>query len=126
RVDAPLVARAVMRDLADPVHDRIAQLEALALHVDLGAEDVLPFLELARAHAAEEVEVLLDAPIAIGARDARLVEIAAVLADLLEALAVDVGLPLADELLGPLVELLEVVGRELHLAVPLEAEPAHV
>ena len=53
-------------------------------------------------------------------------ERAAVLADLLGRQVVDVGLAGLDQLDGPLVELLEVVGGEVQVLAPVEAEPAHV
>ena len=53
-------------------------------------------------------------------------ERAAVLADLVGGLVVDVGLAAFDEVDGPVVELLEVVGRVVEVLAPVEAEPAHV
>ena len=51
---------------------------------------------------------------------------AAVLADLIGREVVDVRLARADELLGPLVELLEVVAGVIEVLAPVEAEPADV
>src|SRR4029453_6849310 len=48
----------------------------------------------------------------------RLGQRAAVLPDLLGREVVDVGKPAADQLLGPLVELLEVVGGEVEMPAP--------
>src|SRR5207244_8828463 len=66
-VDAPGVTRAVMRGLADAVHDRIAQVDVARGHVDLRAQGLGAVVELARAHAGEEVQVLLDRAIAVWA-----------------------------------------------------------
>ena len=44
----------------------------------------------------------------------------------LRRLVVDIGLAGLDQLLGPLVELLEVVGGVKQVLAPVEAEPAHV
>ena len=126
RIDAPGVAGALMRGLADPVHDRIAQVDVAGRHVDLGAQHARAVRELAGAHAPEQVEIFLDGSIAIRALAARLGERAAVLAHLVGGQAVDVGLARLDELLGPLVELLEVVGRVKQVLAPVEAEPADV
>ncbi len=125
RVDAPLVAGAVMRGVEDAVHHRIAHVEVGRGHVDLGAEDAAAVGELAVLHADEEVEIFFDGPVAIGAVLAGLGEGAAVLADLVGGEVVDVGLAGLDELQGPLVELAEVVGGVAE-ALPLEAEPADV
>ena len=48
------------------------------------------------------------------------------LADLVGRQVVDVGLAVADQLDGPVVELLEVVGRVVEVLAPVEAEPADV
>src|SRR6266540_2577206 len=53
-------------------------------------------------------------------------DVAAVLGDLLGRQVVHVRLALHDELLGPLVELVEVVGGVELAALPVGAEPAHV
>ena len=115
-----------MRRLANPVHHRIAHVDVARRHVDLGAQHVRAVLELARAHAAEQIEVLVDRAIAIRALAAGLGERAAILAHLVGRQAVDVRLAVADELLGPLIELLEIVGRVIEVLAPVEAEPADV
>ncbi len=126
RIDAPRVARAVVVLAPDAVHHRVAQVLVGRFHVDLRPEHVRSVGELAGAHALEEVEVLGHRPVAVGAHAARLVEAAAALAHLFERLAVDVRLARFDELEGDLVELLEVVRREVQARTPVEAEPAHV
>ena len=82
--------------------------------------------ELARAHPREQVEVLLDRPVAPRAVAAGLGQRAAVLADLVGGQVVDVGLAGPDEVHRPVVELLEVVGRVVEVLAPVEAEPADV
>ena len=110
RVDAPLVARAMVRGVEDAVHDRVAHVEVGRGHVDLRPQGPRAVGELARPHAAEEIEVLFDGAVAIGAVAARRGERAAVLADLVGGEVADVGLAGEDHLLGPLVELVEIVG----------------
>ena len=73
---------------------RIAQVDVARGHVDLRAQHARAVRELAGAHALEQVEVLLGRAVAPGAVRARLGERAAVLADLLGAEVVDVGLAL--------------------------------
>src|SRR3990167_8681174 len=48
----------LMRGLADPVHDGIAQVDVAGGHVDLGAQGLGAVLELAPAHALEEIQAL--------------------------------------------------------------------
>ena len=83
RVDAPGVAGAVVLRVQDAVEHRVAQVDVGRRHVDLRAQDARAVRELAGAHAREQVEVLVDRPVAARARPARLGERAAVLADLL-------------------------------------------
>jgi hypothetical protein len=49
-----------------------------------------------------------------------------VLPDLIGREIVHIGLAGADQVPGPVVELLEVVGGEVEVLAPVEAEPAHV
>ena len=96
-------------------------------HVDLGAQHARAVRELAGAHAAEQVEVLLDArargnglfcPGSVSVpRAARISS---------WRLVVDIGLAGADQMLGPIVEPLEIVRRVIEVLAPVEAEPAHV
>src|SRR5581483_3472026 len=95
-------------------------------HVDLCPEHSGAVRELPRAHALEQVEVLIDRTVAPGAVLARLRERAAVLPDLVGGQVVDVGLAGLDQVYGPVVELVEVVGGEVEMLAPVEAEPADV
>ena len=124
-VDAPLVTGVVVVAEADPVHDRVAHLHVLVLHVDLGAEHLRALVELAGPHAAEEVEVHLDAAVAVRGLDAGVAVAAALRGDGLAVLVVDVREAGGDQVLGPLVQGREVVGRMQH-ARRLVAEPLDV
>ena len=126
RVDAPLVAGALMRNFADSIERRVAQVDVRRRHVDLRAQHALAFLEVAALHAFEQAQVLLDRAVAVRAVPAGLGERAAMLADLLRRQMIDVREPFLDELDGVLVDLREVVGRVPQPVVPVEAEPAHV
>ena len=72
RIDAPRRAGARMRGVQDAVEHRVAQVDVAGRHVDLGAQHARAVGELAGAHAAEQVEILRDAAVAIGAVAARL------------------------------------------------------
>ena len=125
RIDAPGVAGAVVRRVADPVQRRIAHVEVRRRHVDLGAQHVRAVGELVGAHPREQIEVLRHRSIAVRAVPARLGQRAAVRAHLVGAQAVDVRLALLDQLDGELIQPLEVV-RRVELGVPREAEPRDV
>ena len=126
RIDAPRVAGPLMRDLANAVHHGIAQVEVRRAHIDLRAQRPAAVVELARAHAREEIEVLLHGPVAVGTLAPGLRQRAARLAHLLRGEVVDVRLAGLDELHRPLVERLEVVAGVMEVLAPVEAEPAHV
>ena len=126
RIDRPVDAGARMARVEDAVEHRVAEVDVARGHVDLGAQHPRAVRELAGPHAAEEVEVLLDAPLAEGAVRARLGQRPARQPHLLLRLVVDIGLAGPDQVLGPLVELLEIVGGVVEVLAPVEAEPAHV
>ena len=95
-------------------------------HVDLGAQHARAVGKFARPHATEEVETLGHRAVAKRAVLAWLVEVAAVLADLLGRQVVDVGLAVLDQDLGQPVDLIEVVRGIERLTVPTETQPGHV
>ena len=66
RVDAPRIAGPVMVGVPDAVQHRVAHRDVGRRHVDLRPQDVRAIRELAGPHPAEEIQVLLDAAIAIG------------------------------------------------------------
>ena len=72
RIDAPRVAGPVVGGVADPVERRVAHVEVRRRHVDLRAQHVRAVGEFAGPHPREQVEVLVDRPIAVRAVAARL------------------------------------------------------
>ena len=111
--------------MADPVQRRIAHVEVRRRHVDLRAKHVRAVGELSRPHAREQIEVLFDRAVAIRTVATGLGQRPAVLANLVGAQAVDVRVPLFDQLHRELIEAFEVVGR-VELGVPREAEPRDI
>ena len=92
RVDAPLVAGAVMLGVEDAVHDGVAHVEVGRRHVDFGAQGARAIRKFAGLHACEQVEILFDAAIAVRAFLAGFGEGAAVFADLVGGEVADVRL----------------------------------
>ena len=125
RVDAPVVARAVVVAAQDAVERGIAHQHVGRGHVDLGAQNARAVREFAIAHALEEIKVLLDAAVAVGAVDAGSGEGAAVFAHLLAGLIVHVSHALADEVACDLVELFKEIRGEVQF-VPRKAQPFNV
>ncbi len=126
RIDRPGGAGARMRRLDDPVERRIAHVDVAGRHVDLGAQHAGAVFKLAGLHAAEQVEVLLDAAVAERAVPAGLGQRAARDPHRLRRLVVDIGLAGFDEQFGPFIQPVEIVGGVIEVLAPIEAQPAHV
>ncbi len=126
RVDAPGVAGARVLGVQDAVEHGIAQVEVGRGHVNPGPQHARAVGELAALHALEQVEVLGDRAVAVGAVASRLGQCATVLANFLGAQVVHIGQALVDQVNGPLVKLLEVVGGVEEAVFPVRAQPAHV
>ena len=118
------IAGTVVVSAQDPVEDRIAHIQVRGGHVDFRAQHMGPVLEISGSHVGEQIQILLNRPMAIRAFTTRFGKGAAVLSDLLGTEAVDVGLVFPDQLHGIIIELLEVIrGRVLPIA-PVESQPA--
>src|SRR5690554_6254005 len=91
RIDAPLGAGALVRNLADPIERRVAEIDIRRRHVDLSAQYTLAFIEFPAPHALEKVEVLVDRPVAIGALSPWLGQRTAILPNLLCGQMIDIG-----------------------------------
>jgi hypothetical protein len=126
RVDVPVAARPVVGRVDDPVHHRVAHVHVGARHVDFGAQHLAPVRELAVLHPLEQVEALLDGPVAEGRVGPGPRRVAPHLPDLLGGLLVDIRQALADQVHRPLVEPLEVVAREADGALPPRAHPLDI
>src|SRR5690606_35296124 len=125
-IDAPVGPGARMGGMKDAVKYRIAQIDVARGHVALGPEHPRAGLELAGPRAPQQVETLLHSALAPRAVGAGLPPGPATDPDLLLALIVHIGLSRADQMLGPCVELLEIVGGVVKMFPPVEAEPRHV
>ena len=112
--------------VADAVEDRVAQVDVRRGHVDLGAQRTGAVRELAGLHAGEQVEVLFHGAVAERAVLARLGQAAAVFAHLVGIQIADEGLAGLDQLDGPVMQLVEVIGGVAFLAGPLEAQPLDI
>src|SRR5690606_33823097 len=126
RVDAPLVAGLMVMGVADAGEHRVAQVDVRRGHGDLGAQGTGAVREVAGLHAGEQVEVLFYAAVAEWAVLARLVQAAAVFAHFLGIQVADEGFAGLDQVDGPLVQLIEIVGGIALGAGPFETQPLDV
>ena len=90
RINTPLIARVLMRDVTNPVQRWIAQIDIRRTHVDPGAQHMRTIGKLPGAHALEQVAVFLHAAIPMRAVFATLGQRAAIAANILGAEAIDV------------------------------------
>ncbi len=126
RVDLPLGAAPIMMRITTNAHEqRIAHDHVRMREIDLRAQYVRPIGEFTGLHAAQQVEILRRRTIPIGTGGARRRHRTTIGADLLFRLRVHIRLALLDQPFRDRVQLFEIVGGVV-LAVPVEAEPAHV
>ncbi len=126
-IEAPLASGLVVdHPMADAVEHRVAHVEVRRGHVDPGPQGQRPVRELAGPHAREQVQILRNRTIAVGTLPTRFGQSPTVRAHLLRVELADVGQPLADQLDGESVELLEVVRGEVAPIPPIVAQPTHV
>ena len=114
-----------MMRVTDAKDDRVAHVDVGRGHVDLQAQHMRAVGELARLHAAEQVEVFLGRAIPIWAVASGLGERPAERSHLVGGEAVYVGAAVLDEQFAVLVEFLEVVRRVEEIRAPVETEPLH-
>src|SRR5262245_22383788 len=126
RIDAPGGAGAGMTCMQDTVEHRVAQIDVARGHVDLGPQHARCVREFAGPHAAEQVEVLFHRPFTPRTVASGLGQRPTVPSHLLLRLVVDIGLAAADQVLGPGVELLEIVRGMVEMRPPIETEPTHI
>ena len=110
RVNAPLVARVMVRGMADAVEQRVAQPDVGRSHVDLRTQCPLAVGELAVLHAREQIEALLNGAVAKRTVFAGFVGRAAVQIRFLGREVADVGFTPLDQFDGPFINLVEIVG----------------
>ena len=125
-IDAPGAAGHRVRCVHDPVDHRVPEVHVGRGHVDLRPQHVGPFLELAGAHAREEIEVLRHRPGPVRAVASRLGQGAPAGADLLGSEAAHVGVARLDESHRVVEQGFEVVGGVPGAITPVEPEPANV
>ena len=124
-VDAPLVPGAVVAGVVDAVDDRVPHVEVAGGQVDLGPQGVAAVFKLPGPHAAEQVQALLLGPVPVGALGG-VGQVAPHLLHLLGGQLADIGQALFNQLLGPLVHVLKVVGGIVKPVVPIVAQPVDV
>ena len=104
RIDRPFVAGARVMGVKDAVKHGIAQVDIARRHVDPGAQHARAVRELARFHAAKQIEVFLHRSVAERAVLPGLGQRATCQADLFLRLVVDISETSTDQAFRPIVE----------------------
>ena len=126
RVNAPFVARPVMRNLLDPVDHRVAQVHVGRRHVDLRAQGAGTILEFPGPHPGEKIQIFLRRPGAVRAVGAGFGQSAAGGTDFLHRQITDVGESFGDQFERKSVDLVKVVAGMEKVGAPVKTEPSHV
>ncbi len=126
RINAPFIAGAVMGGMEDAVNNRISHNHIRRRHVDFRTEHLLAVRILAVLHFLEELQVFLDTSISIRTLNARMTQVAAGIVDFLARLVIHIGEAHANQAAGEFIKFREIVGREMHRFLPLEAQPLHI
>ena len=114
-----------MVHVADAVDDRVAHIEVAGGEVDLRAERAAALGEFAVFHALEQVEIFLDAAVAVRGFCGR-ADVAAVFLRLLGRQVADVGEALFDQFNRKLVVLFKIIAAVEEPVAPVEAQPVDI
>ena len=117
RVDAPLVAGVVVRDVADAVEQGIAEPHIGRGHVDFAAKRAGAVGKLAGSHALKQIEILFDATVAKRTFFAGGIGRSAVEFGFVGGQVADVSFAIFNELESVFEELIKVVAGEERFAV---------
>ena len=109
RIDAPRIARPMMRHMGNAVDHGIAHDEIRRRHIDLGAQNARSVRKLPRTHAREEIQILLDRTPAMRTLHTGLGQRTAVGTDLLRREIIHIGKPLLNQLDCIFIQLLKIV-----------------
>ncbi len=116
----------MMQRFADAIQHRVAHVQIRRSHIDLGPQHPRAVGELAVAHPLKQLQILPRRAVAIRAVRARLGRRAAMPGDLVQRQLADKRLAGLDQLDREAVELFKIIGGEVNIFAPVEAEPLHV
>ena len=109
----------------DTIKERITEEHVRMRHVNLCTEHLLSLSILTVAHATEQLEVLLNAAVAVRALCSWHLNCTTACTDLFLCLVIYICQALLDQFLSPLVELIEII-RCISFVLPLETEPLDI
>ncbi len=125
-IDAPCGPCPIVSGVSDPIEDRVPQIDVWGAHIDFGAQDMGSIGKLSGSHAGKEIHILVGGSVPIRTVSAWFSERAAVFSYLIRREAIDVGFSFLNQNNGEGIELLEIIRRIEHLAVPIKSQPSDV
>lgn len=124
-IDAPRIARAVMRRVQDAVDDGIAHIQIGRTHVDLGSQAFFAVGVFSLSHFRKEAQIFLRGTASVRALFARFGQRAAQIFDLFRGKVADERFAFFDQARRAIVDDVEEVG-SVALFRPFVAHPADI
>ena len=110
-INAPLIAKMIVRDVANTVKDGIAEMDVGRSHIDLGSQTPFPVGVFTGLHIPENLKIAFDARLAPGRRLPGTFGNAAIFLPLLLCEIAAISFTRLDEILGDFIHLVEHVRR---------------
>ena len=126
RINAPSRSGAGMLGVQNAIEHRVTQVDVSCAHIDLRAQHACAIGKLSRAHTAKQIQIFLDRALAPRAVAPRLCQSAAGGTNFVRRLIIDIRLSCSDEMLGPFIQLLEIVRGVIEMRSPVKPKPMHV
>ena len=126
RIHAPGVAGIVMGRMHHSIKNRVAHVHIPRLHVDISAQNCPTIFKASLTHLFEKLEALFHRTLTMRRWRSSLGHIAALLADFLGRLGIDVSQLFFDQAYGAVVEELKVVARKIKMLAPVVSQPGDV
>ena len=114
-----------MMCILDAIEKRVTHEHIRMSHINLCSEHLLALCIFAILHLAEELEIFFNTSVAIWAVGSWLLYGSAIARDFFLSLVVNIGKASLDELLCPVIQLLEIV-RSIAFFFPLKTEPLDI
>ena len=117
-VDAPLCACSVVRQVIDPVDNRVSHVEVAGSEVDLCTESHLSVFEFAGSHSLKEIKALFDGSVSVRG-DCGSLCVASHVSHLVGCELANVSEALVDEFDSKFIHLLEILGSVEESVIPV-------
>ena len=125
-INAPFVPLAVVMHVQNPVNNWVAHVHIGRAHVDFCAKRVRSVFKLTVFHAAEKLQIFLNAAVSVGAFRARLGQRSAVLRHFLLRKVADERFAVLYKLLSEFIAFVKIIAAVENAAAWVGAQPAQI